>query len=496
MNGSTIKAFIAVIAIAMGFSSCSTSGSSSTTGWKYNDPDWGGFEKLNYQGQETGPGLVFVEGGTFVMGQTEQDVTFRYDAMPRRVTVRSFYMDQTEVANIHYREYLYWVKRTFGADYPEVYRRALPDTLVWRDELSYNDPYVDYYFRHPAYDDYPVVGVTWLQANEYCKWRTDRVNEFVLIERGILNVNAQQVNEDNFNTDAYLIGQYEGSVNKNLPDLDPNGSGERPVRFEDGILLPGYRLPTEAEWEYAAVGLIGNQPYGDEERFTDRRIYPWDGTSMRYPKGGGWQGKMLANFKRGRGDFMGLAGNLNDNADITAPVDAFFPNDFGLYNMAGNVNEWVADAYRSLSLQDMNDLNPYRGNVFDQMKLDDDGIPVEKDSLGRVVMEPVQDNDNRRNYKKSDNINYNDGDRESMDPTQTEDDDQMYQYGVSTLVSDKTRVYKGGSWNDRAYFLAPGARRYLEEDQASSTVGFRCAMDRVGSPGGNMTKGGNNFRSR
>ena len=308
---------IIALLIATGLTSCKKN-TSSSTGWEYNSKENGGFEKLDYNGQETGPGLVFVEGGTFIMGQKEQDVMFDYNAIQRRITVSSFYMDETEVANIHYREYLYWLERVYGESYPEVLRKALPDTLVWRDELAYNEPYVEYYFRHPAYDMYPVVGINWLQANDFCAWRTDRVNEKLLIDHGILNENPNQVNEDNFNTEAYLLSKYEGDVRKNLPDLNPNGSGERPVRFEDGILLPDYRLPTEAEWEFAANGLVGNQPYVDEERFTDNKIYPWNGTSLRYPRYGKRQGTFLANFKRGRGDMMGMAGKLNDDGSITA----------------------------------------------------------------------------------------------------------------------------------------------------------------------------------
>jgi len=470
------------------FSSCSKD-QSSTTGWNYNDSKWGGFERVDYAGQETGPGLVLIEGGTFAMGQTEQDVMYEYHNIPRKVTVKSFYMDQTEISNLHYREYLYWLGRVFGADYPEVQRRALPDTLVWRSELAYNEPYVEYYLRHPAYANYPVVGVSWLQANEYCKWRTDRVNEKLLIDRGILDVNPNQVNEDNFNTDAYLIGQYEGMVKKNLPDLNPSGSGERRVKFEDGIVQPDYRLPTEAEWEFAALALVGNQPYPDEERVTDRKIYPWNGTSVRFPKGGGWQGEFLANFVRGAGDYMGMAGRLNDNAEITSPIDANFPNDYGLYNMAGNVSEWVMDVYRPLSSQDVDELNPYRGNVFMEPELDADGIPVEKDSLGRVKYVKVKDEDNvnRLNYKKADEINYDDGDERSA---------ATYNYGVSSLINNKARVYKGGSWADRAYYLSPGSRRFMDEAQSTAMVGFRCAMDRVGSPGGNDFQGGNQFKKR
>ncbi len=461
---------------------------SSLTGWEYNNSDWGGFEVKAYEGQETGPGLVLVEGGTFTMGVTEQDITFDYNAVPRRITVPSFYMDETEVANVHYREYLYWIRRTFGADFPEVFKRALPDTLVWRDELAYNEPYVQYYFRHPAYNYYPVVGVNWLQATDFCKWRTDRVNEMILIREGILEINPNQVNEDNFNTESYLLGQYEGMVRKNLKDLNPTGTGERRVRMEDGILLPDYRLPTEAEWEYAALSLIGNNQFKGEELVSDRRIFPWNGHSMRNPMHGTWQGDFLANYKRGRGDYMGVAGGLNDNANITAPVGSYMPNDYGLFNMGGNVSEWVMDVYRPMTSEDMNDLNPHRGNLFQTKKLDEDGIPVEKDSLGRIVYRDVtqEESVNRRNYKRGDNKNYLDGDETSL---------VTYNYGVTTLVNNKARVLKGGSWADLAYYVSPGNRRYLDEDQATAMLGFRCAMIRIGSPAGNNFKGGNHFKN-
>ncbi len=106
---------------------------SPVTGWNYNDPSNGGFEVSPYEEQETGPGLVFIEGGTFTMGRTQDDVMSDWNSVPRRVTVSSFYMDETEVTNTDYREYLYWTNRVFGPNYPQVYVKALPDTLVWRN---------------------------------------------------------------------------------------------------------------------------------------------------------------------------------------------------------------------------------------------------------------------------------------------------------------------------------------------------------------------------
>lgn len=484
-SSNLITLIITAAIISMTLSSCSKK-SSSATGWDYNDPEWGGFESKDYKGQDTGPGLILIEGGTFVMGSTEQDVMFEFHHKPRRVTVSSFYLDETEVTNEHYREYIYWLQRVFGQDYNGLVKNALPDTLVWRDELSFNEPYVDYYFRHPAYNEYPVVGVSWLQANEYAKWRSDRVNEGIMIQEGLLEFDTQQQNDEHFSTDRYLLGEYEGVVGKRqMENLDPNGSETRNVKFDDGILQPNYRLPTEAEWEYAALALLENQVKGDEA-VTDRKIYPWSGSSVRYGRRNQWQGKIQANFKRGRGDNMGVAGALNDNAEITAPVKTFLANDYGLFNMAGNVSEWVLDVYRPMTSMDSEDFNPYRGNVFTTKKLDEDGS-AEFDSLGRVKYRRVteEENVNRRNYRKGYAIDYKDGDEESG---------VNYGYGITTLVSDKARVVKGGSWNDRAFFLSPGSRRHMDEDQASSTIGFRCAMIRVGSPTGNKMRGGNKFK--
>jgi len=476
---------LAVGSVAILMSSCKGKERSRTTGWEFNNPENGGFEVAQEKEQITGPGLILIEGGTFTMGATEEDPFYNWDNMPRKVTVSSFYMDQTEVSNLAYREYIFWLNRVYGEDYPTVVQNALPDTLVWRDRLAYNEPLVQTYFRHPSYQDYPVVGVTWVQANDYAEWRSDRVNENLLIEAGILDFDPDQKNENNFNTDAYLAGQYEGLVNEGKEDLDPSGTGVRNVRFEDGIMLPKYRLPTEAEWEYAALGLIGNTLYN---RVVERREYPWNGESLRTDDRK-YYGSFVANFKRGSGDYMGVAGNLNDGASLPAPVGSYWPNDYGLYNMAGNVSEWVLDVYRPMSFQYVADYNPYRGNIYKNVKKDMDGSIAEKDSLGRIQYEEISPEEaaQRNNYRKANNINYRDGDYQStlqadwLSGDEDQSTNQMYDYGVTTLISDKARVIKGGSWNDPAYFLSPSVRRFLDEDAAASTVGFRCAMIRVGS---------------
>lgn len=479
-----------MLVIVWGLTSCGGSKkASSTTGWDYNNPDNGGFEYINKPEQQTGPGLVLIEGGAFTMGATYDDLTMDWNNIPRRITVASFYMDETEVRNIDYREYLHWLRRVY-VSYPQVYKNALPDTLVWRSPLGYNEPYVETYFRHPAYNEYPVVGVSWVQATDYCLWRTDRVNEQSLINEGYFDPDPNQADENNFNTDAFLAGQYDGLVKNLLPSYDPNQQGRKPT-MEDGILLPKYRLPTEAEWEYAALALEGNSI---DERIYNQRMYPWDGHVVRNAKARD-MGKMMANFKRGKGDYMGVAGALNDNADITAPVDSYWPNDFGLYCMAGNVNEWVSDVYRALSFEDFDDFRPYRGNVFQELERDDNGNVVQKDSLGRLRWKDVDDKEaaGRRNYQKADYKNYKDGDWESSldyineGANKGPGSDRMYgsiANSMTSLVTDNARVYKGGGWDDMAYWMNPGTRRFLDQDASKNDLGFRCAMNRVGSPSG------------
>jgi formylglycine-generating enzyme len=510
----TIKnAAIAALCVAA-LGSCKNGGlfkkkqeKSSVTGWNYNDKKMGNFQVSKEKGQKTGPGLVFVQGGTFTMGSKEEDVMGDWNNVPHRVTVPTFFIDETEVANIHYREYLHWLQRTFGdeAFYPMLAEKARPDSLVWRSELGYNEPYVEYYFRHPSFNYYPVVGVTWKQANDFCKWRTDRVNEMSLIANGVGD-QAQQMKKtgtDAFETESYLMTDdvvmkaRPGSKKKAPKFVDAKGK-PRKVSMEDGVLQPAYRLPSEAEWEYAAIGGIANNPLpkrnpkgkSGEELTTNQNKYAWTNNmnGLRENRRGSWQGTFLANFKRGNGDYGGVAGGLNDNSFYTNDVRAFYPNGFGLYNMSGNVNEWVQDVYRPLNPLAVDDISPVRGNIFTTLDKDASGN-VQRDSLGRIKrkMESDSVSMNRLNYQRAYAIDYLDGDSISG---------INYGYGKSTLINDKARVFKGGSWADMPYWLTPGTRRFMNEDQTSSTVGFRCAMDRMGSPEGNNFKSGKWFSKK
>lgn len=499
-------------------SACSNkAGKSETTGWNFNDPKWGGYDVSDRTNQQTAPGLVFIEGGSFTMGHVTEDTRYTWDNVAHTVTVSSFYMDECEVSNKAYGEFVYWMRRAYGEENPDLVRSILPDTASWRDKLAWREGFVDYYFQSPSYQDYPVVGVSWNQAQDFCRWRTDRVNEKLLIDMGILTLDQENLGTNAFQTDVYLAGLYEGEVRKGIKDLNPSAGGEdRAVRKADGILYPYYRLPTEAEWEFAALGMIGSTY---DERVTEHKTYPWAGQSLRSANKK-YYGQFLANFKRTRGDAMGVAGNLNDGWDYTCPVKWYFPNDYGLYNMAGNVSEWCMDVYRkTVNPNGADDVDPYRGNIY-QVAQSDEDEGAQLDDNGRIIYVPEAENNNRRNYRQADNVNYLDGDRSSnlsdwRDDNGTGDEDEeegatieededeegeeveedkndwtrrMYNRKKdddvnpsTSLVNNKVRVVKGGSWRDRAYYLQSATRRYYDQDKSTSWIGFRCAMDRLGS---------------
>jgi len=223
-----------------------------------------------------------------------------------------------------------------------------PDTLVWMADYtySYNEPYAKSYFWHPAFDNYPVVGVTWKQANAFAIWRTQIMRNYLTKEN-------------------------------------------KPI-FND------YRLPTEAEWEYAARGGLALS------------VYPWGGPYTRNNTG-----CFIANFKPIRGIYG------DDGANETLQVAAYNnPNEWGLYDMAGNVAEWTSNAFDESAYSFTHDLNP----------------------------------------------------------------DYIYNALASDPPALKRKVIRGGSWKDIGYYLQVGTRTYEYQDTAKSYIGFRCVRSFLGQP--------------
>jgi gliding motility-associated lipoprotein GldK len=415
-------------------------------------------------------GMALIPGGSFTMGKQDQDVIGTMSTPTKTVTIRPYYMDETEITNNEYKEFVFWVRdsivRTrlgiqqefaelltttdegesgpsggihdyafavtdttdatpyqkymydnyysFGEgidsikqlswetaiiwkkeDFPDVdyvevmdslfvsreeavdgvptfnvkllnYRytwfdrnnaakkggkiknfmkneilNVYPDTAVWVKDFnySYNDPMHQDYFHHQSYGDYPVVGVSWEQANAFCNWRTRKKNDYLKSKKNRISV-------------------------------------------------PDFRLPTEAEWEYAARGGL------------EFATYPWGSGGTQSDRG-----CFLANFKPVRGNYAA------DGALYTMEAKSYNANDYGLYNMAGNVSEWTNTAYNLSSYYMASTMNP---NV-----------------------------ENRKNKRK---------------------------------------IIRGGSWKDVAYFLEVGSRDYEYADTARSYIGFRTVQNYLGTP--------------
>lgn len=402
-------------------------------------------------------GMIFVPMGSFNMGPTDEDITWAENSKSRTVSVDAFWMDETEITNNEYRQFVYWVKDSImrrllyqggledfafaedefgnpieppilnyeaeidmqneevkiileelyydendrfynekvidprrlnyeyyfidfqqaakssnrynyesqqyegnivnlrGETVPVTSRQSFivrdvinvyPDTLVWiRDfTYSYNEPMAKKYFWHPSYDNYPVVGIDWNQARAFTIWRTRFLNAF----------------------------------------LSSNGE----------FKVHDYRLPTEAEWEYAARGGL------------DLVKYPWGGPYTRNNLG-----CFLANFKPLRGNYV------DDGGFYTTRVGTYEPNDYGLYDMSGNVSEWTNDAYDESAYSFFHDMNP----GYDYESLPNDPAAM------------------------------------------------------------KRKVTRGGSWKDIGYYLQTGSRNYEYQDSTKSFIGFRCVRTYMGN---------------
>ncbi len=391
--------------------------------------------------EEKPPGMVYIPQGSFMMGPSDEDMAETHDATQKRVSVSSFYMDETAITNNQYRQFVHWVRDSlarellgeideeylilmddYGGDLqppllnwdidirwdgevereqlselyiPEherffrrreidtrqlIYRYHIidlnraargderdtprsdfvrewethiyPDTLAWIHDFSYsyNEPMTKMYFWHPTYDNYPVVGVNWLQARAFTVWRTQYLNSY--------------------------------------------------LRSQGHATAMDFRLPTEAEWEYAARGGRELNPY------------PWGGPYTRNQ-----DGCFLANFKPMRGDYA------SDGGFQTVGVGSYPPNDYGLYDMAGNVSEWTRNAY-------------------------DESFYI---------------------YGHDMNMDYH------------------YEYDPEEdPVTMSRKVIRGGSWKDVAHFLQVSTRDYEYQDTAKSYIGFRTVQDYMGTERGGI----------
>lgn len=550
---------ILLVAGSIAFTSCTGQGSgrkkgggtkkfTSTTGWKPNDQRGWFFNGKKKPNVKPWPGMVFIEGGSFTMGLVKDDVMRDWNNSPVRMQVRSFFLGETEVTNYQYREYLTWLKVVFPPEeeqYRYIYEGSLPDPEVFNNKLARNDFDNETYLFSQEFSYYPVVGVTWLQASNYCEWLTDRANEKALMDKGILSRDFYSNEEYNYGTNYFDAEAYKNNDSNVSDAIDTtrlarqtmirstNQRIQKANRSTTSLEVAPFRLPTEAEWEYAALALPANREYN---------VYqgkPVLQNELRGKKGRA-RGQYMANFKVGRGDYSGIGGYGNDGSAITSDVKKYQSNEFGVYGMYGNVAEWTADVYRPIIDDEANDFNYFRGNVYESYidnseggyeKYDEEGVIFDTINSGSLVYRSLPGK-----YKKQieeDNINYRDGDRMSSLNPRPEDSDE-YNYsgdvvavdslgnpvmgsGVMTAresttgemynaprrrfyvdergriilekddetrtsqISDEVRVVKGGSWKDPIYWLDPGQRRFLHQAEATSWIGFRVAQDYQGS---------------
>lgn len=245
-----------------------------------------------------------------------------YETPPGTVWLRdNLFIDETEVRNLDWLEYMYWTSK----HEPEILKAILPDTTLWRHPLAYSEPYVEYYLRHPAYRNYPVIGVSYEQVVAYCKWRSDRVNEFIYIRE-------------------HKIKDWKADSIYPHPEV---------MRF---------RLPAKEEWEYAAAAGLNQDryPYGYESLLDKNNILVAN------------VHEYITLYKRAeRTSYIHTGGYYDNSYDLVAPVHAFTPNKYGIYNMTGNVSEIIADSsFKGLNYLTSLDGSTFKNNPEDYQRTD------------------------------------------------------------------------------------------------------------------------------
>lgn len=536
MNKGRIFSLVLAAASLTTFVGCASSGGkkkgggtktfTSRTGWKPNDSKGWFFSGKQKQNVKGWPGMVYIEGGSFTMGLTKDDVMHDWNNSPVRMQVKSFFIGETEVTNYEYREYLTWLKVVFPPEetlYKDIYNGALPDESIFNNTLSRDDFSTENYMFSQEFSYYPVVGVTWLQAVNYCDWLTDRANERELMNKGILAKDYYSNEEYNYGEKTFNTEQYKKNDSNVSEAIDSTKllksyqikstntriqNANRLTRSDD---VQQFRLPSEAEWEYAALGLAGNREFN---QYKGKEVTQ---NTFREEKGRN-RGQYLDNFRQGRGDYSGIGGFGNDGSAITNDVKKFPSNDYGVYGMLGNVSEWTADIYRPIIDDEANDFNYFRGNTFKKniddgnggfVKYNEENIEYDTLNNGRLVYKGLPGS-----YKKEitkDYGNHRDGDTKStLNITNDENikTSDMYNSPVrrfivdengkvilekdssqrTSEISDEVRVVKGGSWRDPIYWLDAGQRRYMHQADATSWIGFRVAQDYKGSKESKRTR--------